>query len=278
MPLDKYSAANKANWNDRVPIHWDSDDYNIQQFIDDSNYISDIVQFDVDREELGDVSGKSLLHLQCHIGHDTLSWARLGANVTGVDFSDPAIEACKKLSVLSNTPGEFVVAELYDSPRVLSGRQFDIVYTGVGAICWLTNIKSWAEVCAGFLKPGGTFYILEIHPMAWSVSQDDHGDQLLLDWPYFESAGPQGYEEDTSYAGIGKVSHTQQFNTPHGFGEIINALIQAGLVLDFVHEHKVAPNKILPMHVTAGKGLWKMPEGREYDLPLMHSIKAHKPE
>ena len=120
-----------------------------------------MIQFDLDNDELGDVSGKSLLHLQCHIGHDTLSLARLGAEVTGLDFSEPAIEACKKLSQDSGTPGEFVVADVYDSPNVLPNRQFDVVYTGVGAICWLDDINRWAKVVAGFLKPGGTFYILE---------------------------------------------------------------------------------------------------------------------
>ena len=280
MPLDKHSAANKANWNDRVPLHWGSDDYAIQKFIDDPKYISDVIQFDLDNDELGDVSGKSLLHLQCHIGYDTLSLARLGAEVTGLDFSEPAIEACKKLSQDSGTPGEFVVADVYDSPNVLPNRQFDVVYTGVGAICWLDDINRWAKVVAGFLKPGGTFYILEGHPVMWSISQDEHGDQIVLDWPYFESAGPQGYEEDTSYAGEGKISHPQAFNTPHGLGETINALLQAGLVLEFVHEHKVANWQGLPMMVKSdvGRGLWKMPDGKEDFLPLMHSIKAHKPE
>jgi hypothetical protein len=161
---------------------------------------------------------------------------------------------------------------------VLTGRQFDIVYTGIGAICWLQDINGWAKVTAHFLKPGGTFYILEIHPMAWSVSQDDHGEQLVLDWPYFESAGPQSYDEAYSYAGTGKVEHTRQINTPHGLGETINSLIQAGLTIDFVHEHQLAPNKILPIHEPAVKGFWKMPDGRENDLPLMHSIHAHKPQ
>ncbi len=278
MPLDEYRVANRENWNDRVPIHWDSDDYNIQQFIDDPECISDVVQFDLDREELGDVTGKSLLHLQCHIGNDTLSWARLGADVTGVDFSEAAILACNRLSADSGTPGEFVVADLYESPNVLPDRVFDIVYTGIGSICWLQDINGWAKVVAHFLKPGGTFYILEIHPMVGSLSVDDHNGQLVLDWPYFESAGPQGYDERQSYTGTGEVAHTRQYNTPHGLGETIDALIQAGLILDFVHEHQLAPNKILPMHQPAGKGFWKMPDGRENDLPLMHSIKAHKPE
>ncbi len=190
MQLDKYRAANLENWNDRVAIHWNSDGYKTQLFIDDPEYVSAAIRFDRNRAELGDVSGKSLLHLQCHIGTDTLSWARSGAVVTGVDFSEPAIEAAKRLSAESGTPGEFFVAELYDSPDVLQDRYFDIVYTGLGAICWLPDIDGWAKVVAHFLKPGGTFYILEGHPMMWSVSDKDNGDQIVLDWPYFGAAGP----------------------------------------------------------------------------------------
>ena len=280
MALDEYRAANRDNWDDRVPIHYGSEDYAIQKFIDDPTYVSDVIHFDLERDELGDVAGKSLLHLQCHIGHDTLSLARLGATVTGVDFSEPAIEACKRLSADSGTPGEFVVADVYDSPNVLPNRDFDIVYTGIGAICWLQDINAWAKVVADFLKPGGTFYILEGHPMMWSVSVDDHGDQIVIDWPYFESAGPQGYDEETTYAGEGKLNHTRAFNTPHGLGETINALIQAGLVIDFVHEHKVLNWQATPVMVKSeeGRGLWKMPDGKEDFLPLMQSIKAHKPE
>jgi len=122
----------------------------------------------------------------------------------------------------------------------------------------LQDINGWAKVTAHFLKPGGTFYILEIHPMAWSVSEDEYGDHLVLDWLYFKSAGPQGYDEMESYAGTGKVEHARQYNTPHGLGETINALLQAGLNLDFVHEHQLAPNKIIPMHEKAGKVFWKI--------------------
>ena len=277
MELDEYRAANLANWNDRVPIHWDSDGYKIRNYVDDPEYVSDVTQFDRDRDELRDVSGKTLLHLQCHIGTDTLSWARSGASVTGVDFSESAITAARKLSAESNTPGEFVVAELYDSPNALPGRQFDIVYTGVGALCWLPDIDGWAKVVAHFLKQGGIFYILEAHPMMGAVSDEHDGDLIVLDWPYFEAAGPQGYEEEESYTGTGTDSHTQQYNFPHGLGEIINALIKAGLQIEFVHEHKVIPDQVFPFLVRGKDGFYRMPEGRENHLPLMHSIRAHKP-
>lgn len=278
MPLDEYRSANRDNWDDRVPIHLGPGGYDTKSFVDDPDYLSPVVRHDRDLGELGDVAGKTLLHLQCHIGTDTLSLARLGAEVTGVDFSEPAIEACKQLSKDSGTPGEFVVAELYDSPIVLPGRQFDIVYTGTGAICWLPDIKGWAKVVAGFLKPGGTFYIIEGHPMMWSVSDDDHGDQLVLDFPYFEAAGPQKFVEEKSYSGDGTIKHSTQYGFSHGLGETVTALIEAGLVIEFVHEHKFEHWQAFPMLVEdADSGLWKMPEGRENDIPLMMSIRAHKP-
>jgi len=130
------------------------------------------------------------------------------------------------------------VADVYESPQVIPDRQFDIVYAGIGAICWLQVINGWAKVTAHFLQPGGTFYILEIHPVVWSIPQDDHGDHLVLDWPYFESEGPQCCDESQSHAGTGEVAHTRQYNTPHGLGETINSLLQAGLTLVFVHEHQ----------------------------------------
>jgi len=152
------------------------------------------------------------------------------------------------------------------------------VYTGLGAICWLPDIKGWAKVVTQFLKPGGTFYILEWHPMMWAVSEKDNGEKLVLDWPYFEAAGPQGYDDEESYTGTGELAHTKQYDFTHGLGETINALIQAGLELEFVHEHKVLHWQAFPLLERGEEGLWKMPSGRENHLPLMHSIRARKPE
>ena len=136
MPLDPYSEANRLNWEDRVPIHLTAQEY--EDFASDPHKLSRVVEFD--REELGDVRGKSLLHLQCHIGRDTLSWAKLGASVTGIDFSPRAVEAARKLSEASGVPGRFIESELYDAPTILN-EKFDIVYTGVGAINWLPDIR-----------------------------------------------------------------------------------------------------------------------------------------
>ena len=150
MPLDPHREANRLNWSDRVAIHWEPDAYDAPGFIADPGRISKVVQGD--REYLSSVAGKRLLHLQCHFGMDTLSWARLGADVTGVDFSETAVTAARRLSAESGTPGRFVVAELYDAPRILAGEQFDIVYTGVGALNWLPDIAAWGGVVAAMLS------------------------------------------------------------------------------------------------------------------------------
>ena len=166
MTNDNYYAANRANWSERVAGHWMPDGYDAPGFIADANRVTDVVQFD--RRYLGDLEGRSLLHLQCHFGLDTLSLARLGAEVTGIDFSTEAVVAARLLSAESGTPGRFVESEVYLTPQALPGERYDIVYTGVGAINWLPDIARWGEVVATVLRPGGMFYMRECHPLAWS--------------------------------------------------------------------------------------------------------------
>lgn len=156
MPLDAFRQANQANWNERTHIHAASRLYHLDGYIADPHKISGVVQFDM--PDLGDVSGKTLLHLQCHIGTDTLSLARLGATVTGIDFSPDAITVARQLSAACETPARFEVAELYDTPNVIR-ETFDIVYTGVGALTWLPDIAAWGRVVAALLKPGGMLFV-----------------------------------------------------------------------------------------------------------------------
>jgi len=276
LNLDEHRRANLANWNDRVPIHWDSDSYAIPRFIAEPEFISQVVDFD--QTELGDVSGKTLLHLQCHIGTDTLSWARLGAEVTGVDFSEPAVEAARKLSAESGTPGRFVVSELYSSPAALPGKQFDVVYTGVGAICWLPDIRGWAEVVHGFLKPGGTFYVRDSHPIVNSLQWDRDDGLYNFVYSYFEDGPVVITVEDVTYAGKGKVEHKVSYEYSHGLAEIIMAAKDAGLDLDFVREHRFCDWQSLKQTVRGDDGRWRMPRGEEHLLPLMFSLRASRPE
>ena len=271
MPLDEYRIANRANWDSRVDIHYGSEEYGVVRFISDPGHLSGVVSRDKDK--LGDVSGKTLLHLQCHIGTDTISWARLGAVVTGVDLSEKSIDAARRLSRDSGTPARFMVSELYDTPNVID-EKFGIVYTGVGAICWLPDIKAWAGVVASFLEPGGIFYMREGHPMMWAVDWEDP-EELRVTLDYFETEEPEADEEHDTYAGDGVVTSPMSYGWNHGIGETIDALIQAGLRIDRVEEHEECEWKGLAMMVEGADGLWRLPE-RPARLPLMWSVLATK--
>jgi SAM-dependent methyltransferase len=272
MPMDRYRAANRENWDDRVPIHVASDLYGFDRFVDDPDHVSTVVAHDA--AVLGDVAGQRLLHLQCHFGKDTLSWARLGAEVTGVDFSEQAVAEARRLSAESGVPGRFLVSEVYDAPRVL-GERFDIVYTGVGAICWLPDIAGWARVVAGFLEPGGRFYMREGHPVLWSLGEDEAG--LVIRYPYFETPEPDRFEEETTYAGEGVLSHPAHYTWNHGLGEIVTALLDAGLELRVLREHRFLEWQGSPQMIPAGEGRWRLPDGQADLVPLMYTLIAENP-
>ncbi|MFH1331021.1 MAG: class I SAM-dependent methyltransferase [Actinomycetota bacterium] len=272
MPLDEARRANRSNWDDRVPIHWASPVYDVAGFIADPTRLSDVVAFDAPL--VGEVRGRRLLHLQCHMGKDTLSWARLGAEVTGVDFSERAVAAAHRLSADSGTPGRFVVAELYDAPRVLP-ETFDVVYTGVGALNWLPDIGRWAEVVAGFLTPGGLFYIREGHPMLWSLDWRDDA-ALVVRYPYFETADSIVDDDPGTYAGPGTVAHARTYEWNHGLGEVVAALLEAGLVVTGLREHRDLEWQGLPQMTEGEDRRWRLPEAQRDLVPLMYSLWARK--
>lgn len=269
MPLDDYRLANRANWDARVEIHYPSLEYGVDRFATDPTHLSDVVDFD--KEKLGDVRGRKLLHLQCHIGTDTVSWARLGAEVTGVDFSEKSIAAAQELSLVAATPARFLVSEIYDSPSVLP-EQFDVVYTGAGAICWLPDIEGWARVVASFLEAGGVFYMREGHPMLWALDWED-SEALSVKWPYFETVEPVAEIEEETYAGEGVVASPLNYGWNHGIGETLAALLHAGLRLDAIEEYDFCEWQGLPQMVQGEDGRWRLPD-RPERLPLMWSVLA----
>lgn len=265
-----YYADNLANWNDRVPIHAGPDGYDLDRYRRDPTHLSSIVEFD--RHYLGDVAGKSLLHLQCHIGTDTVSWARLGARVTGIDFSEPALAVARDLAEDIGVDATFVRSDVYGSPDVVEG-SFDVVYTGVGAINWLPDIVRWAEVVAHFTQPGGTFYIREGHPMLWAIDHDADDDRLEVITPYFETREPTTWDEDATYTGTGSLTATTSHEWNHGLGEIIDALIRAGFHIELVHEHRFLEWPALPTMRQEGDR-WVLPDEQRDLVPLMYSIRA----
>ena len=271
MPLDEYRIANRANWDARVDIHYASAEYGIDRYLADPDHISDVVS--LDRDRLGDLTGKKLIHLQCHIGTDTISLARLGAEVTGIDLSEKSIDAARRLSADSGTPARFFVSELYDAPTVVP-EKFDIVYTGAGAICWIPDIRGWAEVVASFLSPGGRFHMLEGHPMLWSLDWDDT-EKLSVIYPYFETEEPDAEIEEGTYAGEGVVTSPLNYAWNHGIGETLTALLDVGFRIDAIEEYDFCAWQGIEQMVLSEDGYWRLPEETRR-LPAMWMVAATK--
>ncbi len=278
---DKHRDANRANWDASVPVHLNA--YPRQEFIDDPKFLTSTVRITL--EELGDVDlkGKTLLHPQCLFGLDTLSMARLGATVTGVDLSPEAIKEARKLSEVSGVPGRFIESDVYAAPEVLD-EQFDIVYTGEGALIWLSDIAGWGKVMAHFVKPGGIFYVRDLHPLLLSLQNVLEIDAPKIEYPYFEAGGPHHQA-----AGVGgtysdpdaKVYQPENFQWNHGLGETVQSLIDAGLVIEFVNEHKHVHARLWtdewPEMIQDENGFFRLPKNQDM-IPLTFSIRAHKPE
>ncbi|HEX2370130.1 MAG TPA: class I SAM-dependent methyltransferase [Acidimicrobiia bacterium] len=274
MPLDEFRGTNLENWEDRVPLHAASHGYGLDRYRTDPEHISTIVEFD--RDYVGDVRGARLLHLQCHIGTDTISWARLGAEATGVDFSPGALEVARALSDESRTPARFVQSELYEAPAALPGETFDVVYTGGGALSWLPDIAGWARVVAGFLAPGGLFYIKEGHPVFLALGDRDDG-LLALEYAYFEGPAMR-FEESSTYVDHDRpLTSTVTYEWNHGIGEIVTALLDAGLVIEGLVEHRFGEWPAINGMVEIGEGRWALPESLSDRVPLMYSLWARRP-
>jgi SAM-dependent methyltransferase len=269
-----YLDVNRASWDERVPAHVASPDYHVKQFEADPEYLSGVVRFDQPR--LGDISGLRAVHLQCHIGTDTVSLARLGARMSGLDFSPPAIEQAQSLADRLGLPVDFHVADAYDAVEVLGASSYDLVYTGIGAICWLPDIARWARTVAGLLKPGGRLFLREGHPMLWAL--DSAPEDPVLKHPYFETEegiiwndGGTYVETDVEFT----ANTTHEWN--HGLGEIITGLQNAGLVFDSLTEHDSAPWNALPGLMTVDEaGEWRLTR-KPRRLPATYTLQAHLP-
>ena len=267
-------ASNLSNWNDRVAAHLASSGYDVDGFVADRRRIAKAVR--LDRTELGDVRGLSLLHLQCHIGLDTLSWARLGAEVTGLDFSAPAIDAAREISRRSQTPSRFVVSDVYDAPDVL-GETFDIVYASEGVLCWLPNVAAWAKVVRRLTRPGGTAFIRDGHPVFSGLKQDRPGSPLEFVGPYFEGEALRFDEPGTYVETDIPIAHTVTYEWDHGLGEIANAFIDAGFRIESLREHPVSGYRALPGMVKDQEDWWRL-VGQPDRLPFMCSVRARRSE
>ncbi|NLE22527.1 MAG: class I SAM-dependent methyltransferase [Actinobacteria bacterium] len=270
--LDDYLKANLASWDEAVALHLSSDLYDVAGFKAGGTSLSEI--------ELGELGpfvheGTRLLHLQCHFGLDTLSWARRGAVVTGVDFSGEGIRAARALAddVGLSARATFVQSDVEHLPDRLSGT-FDVVFVSWGALIWLGDLERWADVVAHFLHPGGILYIAEFHPYAFLVADDATPDSLRVGYPYFMYGVPQRFDEDGDYADPdARMEHTVTFEWLHGFAEIIDPLLRRGLRLDFLHELPFTvpglPFIFLEKDVA---GMLRV-RGRHDDFPLTFTLK-----
>jgi SAM-dependent methyltransferase len=271
---DDYQRLNQANWDDRVAIHLGSPDYAATRF-DDPDFLSRVVRFD--RPRLGDLSGVRGLHLQCHVGTDTVSLARLGATMTGLDFSPPALVAAQSLATRAGVEVTFLEGDAYDAVAVAGAAAYDLVYTGIGALCWLPDIRRWAQVVAGLLAPGGRLFLREGHPVLWSIDEA-RTDALVVGYPYFEQIEPIVVVEEFSYvtSDVALTSTTtHQWN--HGLGEIVGAVLEAGLVLVGLEEHQSVPYEALPGRMERSGDEFRLAEHRER-LPLTYTLQARKPD
>jgi SAM-dependent methyltransferase len=272
--MASYLDLNRANWDERASAHAASPDYSFDHFIEDPEFLSDVVRFDLPR--LGDVRRLRGVHLQCHIGTDTVSLARLGATMTGLDFSGASIAEARRLSQLSSTPVEFVQSNVYDALTVLPASDFDLVYTGIGALCWLPEVQQWAAVVAGLLRPGGRLFIREAHPMLWSLDES-RTDALTIDYPYFERVEPLVDEDPGTYVATDTAftqNVTHSWN--HGLGEIITALLDSGMRLTGLVEHDSVPWHALPGHMEKGElDEWRLAD-RPWRLAASYTLQAVK--
>jgi SAM-dependent methyltransferase len=264
--MNDYLTSNRALWDAWTEAHVAGSHYDVPGFIAGRNTLHSL-----ELKEVGDVSGKSLLHLQCHFGLDTLSWARLGAQVTGVDFSPKAIEAARSIADECVIPATFVLSDLYSLPENLTGT-FDVVFTSYGAIYWLPDLPRWAEVIAHFLKPGGAFHIVDFHPMGCVF--DGSEPDLRMVFPYFHSGEPWVEEVCGSYATDLPIKGVET-GWAHSLADVVNSLIGAGLRLDFLHEFPYSTCSHPPLVSKCDDGLYRLKE-HDGQIALLFSAKATK--
>jgi 2-polyprenyl-3-methyl-5-hydroxy-6-metoxy-1,4-benzoquinol methylase len=262
--------ANRANWNERVAVHTRSRFYDVEGWLRDAPGPPSR-----EIETLGDVKGKTLLHLQCHFGMDTLSWARVGATVTGLDFSPAAITEATTLAKRAGLSerATFVCANVYEASQAVSGRRFDIVYVSLGSLGWLPNVAAWADVVAKRLVPGGQLYLHDVHP--FSSCFDDEGDRVIFG--YFEEPdSPFVFDSAATYTDGGPLTTTRTYEWNHSIAELVTALRNSGLKLDSLQEHDWTVFQQFPWLEETVSGHFVIPEGRPR-IPLTFSLLGHAP-
>ena len=274
----EHLKVNRAMWDERAPAHAASPDYMVERYVEDPSFVGDVVTFD--RPRLGDIRGLTGVHLQCHIGTDTVSLSRLGARMVGLDFSSASISEARRLVERSGDDVTFVESDVYDAVDVLGGRRFDLVFTGIGALIWLPSIARWAEVVAQLLAPGGRLFLREGHPMLWSLGDARPDGLLVVEHPYFERPEPTVWDDPGTYVETDVELHqTVSHEWSHGLGETITALLDEGLRVTGFEEHDSVPWDPLPGYMEPHPdhpGELRLRD-RPWRLPLTYTLQAVKP-
>ncbi|MBN2054054.1 class I SAM-dependent methyltransferase [bacterium] len=265
----EYMEENRKLWDELTGINAASGMYDLPSFKQGRNSLDNLVL-----DEIGDVRGKRLLHLQCHFGMDTMSFARLGADVTGVDFSAKAIALARGLAAELAIPARFVHCNVYDLPDHLEDR-FDIVFSSYGFLCWLPDIQSWARIVARYVKPGGFFYMAEGHPFTAVFDNSPEVKDFHVRYSYFHSPAPTHWEDESAYADPEAVVGYPSYEWTHSLSDLINALLEADLKLMFMHEFPFGFYAHFPFMKSDGTGRW-WPAVKRNTVPLLCSMKWTK--
>lgn len=262
--MQNYIEINKESWNNRLEAHLRSDFYDLNSFIEGKSSLNKI-ELDI----LGDIKGKNILHLQCHFGQDTISLSRLGANVTGVDFSEKSIEKAKELAEITNSKAEFICCDIYDLPNLLN-KKYDIVFTSYGTIAWLPDLDKWAYVISNFMKKNSRFIFVEFHPVVWMF--DDDIEKII--YPYLKS---DAIIEDEVGTYADKSAEIQQkcVTWNHGISEVVNSLISKGLHIQCLNEYDYSPYPFVNNSEEYEKGKFRIKQYQN-KLPLVYAIEAIK--
>lgn len=261
----EFFEANKELWNKRTAVHKDSAFYDVAFFKQGKNMLTPI-----ELKELGDVKGKKMLHLQCHFGLDSLCWARMGADVTGVDLSDAAIEEAKRINDEMGLDAKFICSNVYDLKENLAGA-FDIVFTSYGVIGWLPDLDNWASIIAHYLKPSGTFYMAEFHPVVWMFNDEF----TKIEYAY-ENKEVIVIDNAGTYTDREADISGKEYSWNHSLSEVLNALIKQGLQIQLFNEFMYSPYPNFSNSVEVKPGQWHI-RGMEGKMPMIFSVKAIKP-
>ena len=259
-----YIKINKESWNNKAEVHYDSEFYDTKSFINGRNSLNPI-----ELALLPDLKGKSVLHLQCHFGQDTISFSRMGAETIGVDLSDKSIDLARKLAKETSSNTQFICCDLYDLPKHLD-QQFDVVFASYGTIGWLPDINKWAQLISKYLKPGGQFVFAEFHPVVW-MFDDDFKE---IKYRYFNS-GAIVENEDGTYAEEEAAINQDYVMWNHGLAEVVNALIKSGLTISDLQEYDYSPYNCFSHTEEIGEKKFRIKHLKN-SIPMVYSILAEK--